>query len=100
MRHLLIVALSMLSVTASQAEPVCQMEYLDAEDLAIMASVQPMPAARGETLLARVEPSNVLCGLVDYFGRVSDDDLSQMQSVRPEGATMAYCLSGKPAESL
>jgi hypothetical protein len=94
MRTPILFALALLAANGAVAAPTCQPEYLSAEDVAIMASVAPaapLPADRG-TRLAGAEPVKVLYSLHDYLGRLGEEDLSQIQSVQPQGAKVVSCL--------
>jgi len=79
--------------TVSRAADPCQpLNWLDvsAEDASIMASVRPQPAAATRPA-PRVQDKHVLHGLPDYFGRMSEEDLSQLAAVQPQGDTIVVC---------
>jgi hypothetical protein len=71
-------------------------DHLGAEDLAIMASVLPAPVQAGNTQLAQREPVRVLWSMADPYGRLSAEDISQIQSVQPQGRNVVFCLTNRP----
>jgi hypothetical protein len=97
--HIALLATLFVSVQAQAADcSYSAQEYLSEEDLSIMASVLPVDAGNSgnaTTQYAKDEKVHVLYGLPDYFARLSEEDLSQIRSVQPEGKKVVYCLTGQ-----
>jgi hypothetical protein len=92
-----ILLIALLTPLLANAGGTCDTEYLSADDRAIMASVLPaeIPSAAATQFARQVEP-RVLWSMADPYGRLSADDLSQIQSVQPEGPKVIYCLTSQP----
>lgn len=71
-------------------------ENLRAENASIRASVLPAPVQAGNTQLAQQEPVRVLWSMADPYGRLGADDISQIQSVQPQGRKVVFCLTNRP----
>ncbi len=61
-----------------------------------MASVMISPDASRETRLVDNGRATILYSVRDAYGRVGPEDLSQMQSVQPQGGKVVYCLNTHP----
>jgi hypothetical protein len=64
---------------------------VSAEDASIMAAVRPQPASVNSTQVARADGKTILYSVPDYYGRMSDEDLSQIRSVQPQGEKIVLC---------
>jgi hypothetical protein len=83
-----------LASPLAQAVDDCQpLNWLDisAEDASIMASVRPQRAIANPTVVAKAQGKIILYSVPDYFGRMSDEDLSQIRSVQPQGEKIVLC---------
>jgi hypothetical protein len=92
--------LSVLALTTLFASPLaladndCQtLSWLDlsAEDASIIASVRPQRLDAAPVMVARKSGATVLYSVPDYFWRMSDEDLSQIRSVQPQGEKVVVC---------
>lgn len=93
MRIQSLLGLAIIATTNAYAGQPCQPEYLSAEDVSIMASVMISPDAGRETRFVDNGRATILYSVRDAYGRVGPEDLSQMESVQPQGGKVVYCLS-------
>jgi hypothetical protein len=85
---------TLLAAPLANAADDCQFltaEDLSAEDVSIMVSVRPQPVVANPTRYAQKSPVHVLYSVPDYFGRMSEEDLSQIHSVQPQGEKIVLC---------
>ncbi len=81
----LLATATLLVSSLAQASDDCRMlTWLDlsAEDVSIIASVRP-----------QVVPPTVLVSMPDPYGRMDPEQLSQIQSVQPEGKKKYVCIT-------
>lgn len=95
MKTLMLVSTTLLASSVAYAGQPCQPEHLSAEDVSIMASVMISNQPASETRYVDNGRATILYGVRDAYGRVGPDDLSQMQSVQPQGAKVVYCETGR-----
>lgn len=93
MRIQTLLGLTLLATTSAFAGKPCEPEYLSSEDVSIMASVMISPDSRQETRFVDNGRATILYSVRDAYGRVGPEDLSQMQSVQPQGGKVVYCLN-------
>lgn len=96
MRNLMLAAGTLLASAGALAGQPCQPEYLSAEDVSIMASVMIGREPGLDTRHVDDGRATILYSVRDAYGRVGLDDLSQMESVQPQGAKVVYCLPDRP----
>lgn len=99
MRILSILVLSTLVAShVAYASDACQnLSWQDicAEDLSIMTSVRPQTGPSAKILAGQEDRVNVLYSLTDSHSRLSEEDLSQIRSVQPEGKKIVICQTGR-----
>jgi hypothetical protein len=92
-----LLGLAFLATANAYAGQPCEPEYLSTEDVSIMASVMISPDAVRETRFVDNGRATILYSVRDAYGRVGPEDLSQMQSVQPQGGKVVYCLNTRSA---
>ncbi len=81
-----LIAIGLFATTSAFAGD-CQNQAIDlsAEDVSIIASVRPSAYTAPEIQIAKQESTHTLYGVADQYGRLGAGDLSQIESVQPEG---------------
>lgn len=94
-RKLSVIALATLlgSPLAYAADDCQTLSWMDlsAEDASIIASVRPLIRQAAPVMAASKPRAVVLHAVPDYFGRMSDEDLSQIRAVQPQGEKVVIC---------